>query len=85
MTLAMWMPGPLEVTIVGIVMVLLFGHRLPKVARSIGSSLVEFKRGLKGAKEEAEEISKALDIQDDVRQVLKDIEKEEKPKEPVEK
>ena len=37
-----------ELLIVGIVAVLLFGNRLPSVARSAGKSLTEFKRGLQG-------------------------------------
>ena len=35
-----------ELLIVGIVAVLLFGKRLPEVARSLGSSYQEFRRGL---------------------------------------
>jgi sec-independent protein translocase protein TatA len=38
--------GPAELLICGIVAVLLFGSRLPSVARSLGKSLVEFKRGM---------------------------------------
>lgn len=37
-----------ELLIVGIVAVLLFGNRLPSVARSMGKSLTEFKRGMQG-------------------------------------
>jgi sec-independent protein translocase protein TatA len=37
-----------EMLIVGIVAVLLFGNRLPSVARSMGKSLTEFKRGMQG-------------------------------------
>lgn len=35
-----------EFLIVGVVAILLFGKRLPEVARSLGSSYREFKRGL---------------------------------------
>jgi len=40
--------GPTEMIIVGVVAVLLFGSRLPEVARSLGKSFVEFKRGIHG-------------------------------------
>ena len=39
--LGMW-----ELVVVGIVAVLLFGRKLPEVARSMGSSYKEFKKGL---------------------------------------
>jgi sec-independent protein translocase protein TatA len=37
--------GPVEIGIVAVVGVLLFGHKLPSVANSIGRSFVEFKKG----------------------------------------
>ena len=36
-----------EILIVGVVMLLLFGRRLPEMGRSLGQGIVEFKRGLK--------------------------------------
>ncbi|MEQ8848042.1 twin-arginine translocase TatA/TatE family subunit [Botrimarina sp.] len=38
--------SPIQLLICGIVAVLLFGSRLPNVARSLGKSLTEFRRGL---------------------------------------
>jgi sec-independent protein translocase protein TatA len=38
--------SPMEIAIVGAVAVLLFGSRLPSVARSLGKSMTEFKKGL---------------------------------------
>lgn len=37
-----------EIWVVLIVALLLFGHRLPKMARSLGSGITEFKKGLSG-------------------------------------
>ena len=42
------MPGPMEMLIIGIIAVLLFGKRLPEVGRSLGKGIVEFKKGIRG-------------------------------------
>jgi sec-independent protein translocase protein TatA len=44
--------SPAEMVIVGVVAVLLFGGKLPEVAKSIGKSMMEFKRGLQGIDQE---------------------------------
>ena len=44
--------GPQEMVLVLIVAVLLFGSRLPTVARSLGKSFVEFKKGIHGVEDE---------------------------------
>jgi sec-independent protein translocase protein TatA len=36
-----------EMLIIGIIMLLLFGRRLPEVGRSLGQGIVSFKKGLK--------------------------------------
>lgn len=38
----------MEMVIVGMVALLLFGTRLPSVMRSLGVGITEFKKGLKG-------------------------------------
>lgn len=40
------MPGPMEMIIFGVIALLLFGKRLPEVARGLGKGIVEFKKGL---------------------------------------
>jgi sec-independent protein translocase protein TatA len=46
------LPGGMEWIIIGVVALLIFGRRLPDVARSVGKSIVEFKKGLKDVKNE---------------------------------
>lgn len=48
MTLFAWAPGYMEMIIVAGVALLLFGHRLPSVMRSLGTGIVEFKKGMNG-------------------------------------
>lgn len=44
--------SPMELMIIGVVAVLLFGSRLPGVARSLGKSMTEFKKGMSGLEED---------------------------------
>ena len=46
--------GHWELVVVALVGLLLFGRRLPEVGRSLGRSIIEFKKGLKGMKDEIE-------------------------------
>jgi sec-independent protein translocase protein TatA len=41
--------GPVEMLIVMVIAVLLFGKRLPEVGRSLGKGIVEFRKGLSGS------------------------------------
>jgi sec-independent protein translocase protein TatA len=47
-------PGAMEMLILGIVAVLLFGKRLPEVGRSLGKGIMEFKKGLQGIEDEVQ-------------------------------
>ncbi len=42
------MPGGLEWVVIGLIALLLFGKRLPGIARSLGQAMTEFKSGLAG-------------------------------------
>ena len=44
--------GPMEWAFLGIIAVMLFGSRLPEVARNIGKGVTEFKKGLRGLESE---------------------------------
>jgi sec-independent protein translocase protein TatA len=50
--------GMAEVVVILVIGLLLFGHRLPEMARSLGKSLVAFKQ-------------EANNLQDDLRQSIK--------------
>ena len=45
--LALGWPGPFELLILAGLGLLIFGKRLPEVGRSIGRTIVEFKKGMK--------------------------------------
>jgi len=66
-SLAFWTPGPFELVIILIVAVLLFGRRLPEIARNMGKSMTEFKKGLKEAQETRDDVSS------DVRSIGNDV------------
>lgn len=58
------MPGLPEMMIIGIIILLLFGNRLPSVMRSMGKGITEFKKGVQG-------------IEDDIDQAVKNGDKKE--------
>jgi sec-independent protein translocase protein TatA len=50
--------GTPELIIFGIIALLLFGKRLPEVARSLGKGLTEFKKGMRGFEDEVRGVSR---------------------------
>lgn len=71
--LAFAFPGPMEMVIVGIIAVLLFGRKLPKLAFDMGSSLTQFKKGLTMPVEELTDYKDTiLDETKDLRHTVMD-------------
>ena len=52
--LAFWQFGPFEIALVAIAALILFGKKLPDVARSMGKGITEFKKGIKEVGDEVE-------------------------------
>jgi sec-independent protein translocase protein TatA len=61
-----------ELLVVLVVALLIFGRRLPDIARSMGKSLTEFKKGINEAKETKD------DFVNDVKEIGDDVAKEAK-------
>ena len=59
--------GPMEILVILVIGLLIFGSRLPEVGRSLGKGLVEFKKGLKGVKDEMDQVD------EEVRHAVDDI------------
>lgn len=49
-----WTIGYPELLILGFLVLIIFGNRLPSVMRSMGRGIVEFKKGVKGIEEDVE-------------------------------
>jgi len=65
--LGFWTPGPIEIVVILVVALLIFGRRLPEIARNIGKSLTEFKKGVNEAKETKD------DLENEVKEIKDDI------------
>jgi len=55
------MIGWQELVVIAVVAVLIFGRRLPDVGRSLGEGLLEFKKGLRGVKDDVQETAEQAD------------------------
>jgi sec-independent protein translocase protein TatA len=68
-----WTPGTTEWIVILIVALLLFGRRLPELARGLGKSLTEFKKGLNEVSDTKNEIASDIrKTKDDVVNQAKD-------------
>jgi sec-independent protein translocase protein TatA len=63
-------PGPVEMIIILVIAVLIFGRRLPEIARGLGKSLTEFKKGVKEAHDDVDEV--VDDVKKDVDDAVND-------------
>ena len=53
--------SPIAYAVLAILAILLFGNRLPSAMRSLGRSVVEFKKGVAGIEDDIEEAVRSAD------------------------
>ncbi len=80
MLFAFFSPGPMEMLIIGIIAVLLFGKRLPEVGRSLGKGLMEFKKGVQGIEDEVDTASRTVSSASQVTASVDDRQEATAPK-----
>ena len=56
------LPGGWELVVIAFFGLLLFGKRLPEVGKSLGRSIVEFRKGLRGVEEEIEKAAEEQEM-----------------------
>jgi len=67
-----WMPSHWELLVVLFIALLIFGRKLPEIARSVGKSLTEFKKGIHEVEETKD------DLASDVKEMKDEVVKEAK-------
>ena len=55
------LPQGAEWIILLVIALLLFGKRLPEVGKSLGRGIIEFKKGLKGVRDEMDEVGREVE------------------------
>jgi len=71
--------GTQEMLLFGIIAVILFGSRLPSVARSLGKSIVEFKKGMSDLQDE---VKSSIDSEPKSRVGYRNLDEDNEPKAP---
>ena len=64
--------GTPELIILAIVGLLLFGKRLPEVARNLGKGITEFKKGVRGIEDDADSSNSSTSSRSSSRPVAED-------------
>lgn len=72
--------GPMEMVIIGVIAILLFGNRLPEVAKSIGKGFNEFKKGMHGIEDEVNSASRPTSTYARSNRTIEDREEASAPK-----
>lgn len=72
--LGMFGIGQYELLIVAGIALLLFGHRLPSVMRSLGRGVTEFKKGVQGIEDDIESASSEKPSKPSTGEIAKPIE-----------
>ena len=76
--IAFGMPGGWEWIIILVIALLIFGRKLPDVARSVGKSLNAFKKGLNEVEDEVNETTKQINDDIDARPAAGDNQQDDK-------
>lgn len=62
------MPGGWEWIVIGIIVFIVFGKKLPNIMKSLGKAFANFRQGLKGVEEEIKDVK---EIKNDIDTITK--------------
>ncbi len=76
--LAFFAPGPWQRVILLVIILLLFGNRIPDVAKSLGKGITEFKKGVKaGEEDDDDDEEEELPKKKSKKKVKKEVDEDE--------